>query len=63
MVYTISIRVWITSIDAYKVIMPTLGGKQKDGIPIRVLSSMVSILEKLQEAKMQNAESNGITLC
>ncbi len=43
--------------------MPTLGGKQKDGIPIRVLSSMVSILEKLQEAKMQNAESNGITLC
>jgi hypothetical protein len=60
MVYTISISVWITSIDAYIVIVPTIGGEHKDGTPIRVLTSMVSKLEKLQETKMQNAKSNGI---
>jgi acid phosphatase family membrane protein YuiD len=60
MVYTISISVWITSIDAYIVIVPAIGGEQKDGTLIRVLNNMVSKLEKLQEAKMQNAKSNGI---
>ncbi len=50
MVYTISISVWITSIDAYIVIVPAIGGKQKDGTPIKVLTSMVSKLEKLQQA-------------
>jgi hypothetical protein len=60
MVYTISISVWITSIDAYKVIVLVVGGKQNDGTPITVLTNMVSKLEKLQEVMLQNAESNGI---
>jgi hypothetical protein len=60
MVYTILINVWITSIDAYKVIMSAVGGEQKDSTPIKVLTNMVSKLEKLQEIRMQNAESNGI---
>jgi hypothetical protein len=43
-----------------KYIVPIASGKQRDGTPIRVLTSRVSELEKLQEARMQVAETNGI---
>ncbi len=36
------------------------GGGRRDSTSIRVLTSRVSELEKLQEAKMQVAKTNGI---
>jgi len=40
-------------------IVPVVGGKQRDNILVRVLTSRVSKLEKLQVAKMQVVETNG----
>ncbi len=42
-VYTISISVWITSIA---------GENQRENTLVRILTSLVSKLEKLQEARM-----------
>jgi hypothetical protein len=43
-----------------KYIVPIVGGEQKENTSVRVLTSRVSKLEKLQKARMQVTETNGI---
>jgi len=41
-------------------IVPIVGGEQKDNTSVRLLTSRVSKLKKLQVARMQVVETNGI---
>ncbi len=41
-------------------IIPVVGGDERDNTPVRVLTSKITKLEKLQEAKMQAIETAGI---
>jgi hypothetical protein len=43
-----------------KYIMPIVGGIQRDNTLVRILTSRVSKLEKLQEARMQVVKTIGI---
>jgi hypothetical protein len=56
MVYTISISVWITSIDAHKIHSVSASGNEKDNILVRVLTNIIIELEKLQNDRMQVAK-------
>jgi hypothetical protein len=48
MVYTISISVWITSIDAHSVYIVLLdGGNEKDNTLVRVLINKIIKLKRL----------------
>jgi hypothetical protein len=50
---TISFSVWITSINAHKYIILIVGGDERDSTPMRVLTSKIIELEKLQEVRMK----------
>ncbi len=39
-----------------KYIVPIIGGDERDNTPVKVLSSRIIELEKLQEAKMHDVE-------
>jgi hypothetical protein len=54
-VYTISISVWITSIDAHIIHSASCYGNEKDSTSVRVLNNKITELEKLQEDRMQVA--------
>jgi hypothetical protein len=64
-VYTISINVWITSIDAHRVHSFNCWWKKERNTPMRVLTSKITKLKKLQETRMQATKTtrihNGIT--
>ncbi len=60
MVYTISISVWITSINANTVHHLVSSANDKDNILVKILTSRITELEKLQETRMQVVETTRI---
>ncbi len=59
-VYTISISVWITSINAHRVRHSSCWWKWKRQYSSEILTSKITKLEKLQEARMQVIKTVGI---
>ncbi len=59
MVYTISISVWITSINAHRVYNASCWWNEIDNILMIVLTSRITQLEKLQETRIQVIETTG----